>query len=158
MFRPVRRKKGEIPREQAQAVLRTARWGVLAMQGDDGYPHAVPINFLYDEKAEKIYFHGAKAGYKVDAIRENDKVCFTACGPEVVKKEAWAPFVKSAVVYGRCRLLESTPENMAHLKQMAMKYYPDEISVDRAIASDTKGVQMFVIEIEHLTGKEVQEK
>ena len=157
-FRPVRRKKSEIPREAAQEILRTARWGVLALNGDDGYPYAIPINFLYDAEAEKIYFHGAKAGYKVDALRKSDKVCFTACGEEIVKKEAWAPFASSAVAYGRCHLLESTPENMANLKRMAMKYYPDEESVDRAIASDTKGVQLFVIEIEHLTGKEVQEK
>ena len=158
MFRPVRRKAREIPREAAQELLRTARWGVLALNGDDGYPYAIPINFFYDAEEEKIYFHGAKAGHKADALRKSDKVCFTVCGEEIVKKEDWAPFVSSAVAYGRCRLLESTPENMARLRRMAMKYYPEESIADEEIAKSGKAVQLFVIEIEHLTGKEVQEK
>ena len=158
MFRPMRRKNREIPREQAQAVLKTARWGVLALNGDGGYPYAIPINFLYDPEAEKIYFHGAKAGHKADALRKSDQVCFTVCGEEIVRKEAWAPFVQSAVAFGRCHLLENTPENMALLKQMAMKYYPEESIANEEIAKSGKAVQLFVIEIEHLTGKEVQEK
>lgn len=157
-FRPVRRSKRELPREAAQELLRTARWGVLALNGLEGYPYAIPVNFLYDPEEEKIYFHGAKAGHKAQALRKSDRVCFTVCGEEVVKKEAWAPFVQSAVAFGRCHLLESTPENMARLKQMAMKYYPDEATADKEIASDGRAVQLYVIAIDHLTGKEVQEK
>ena len=39
-----------------------------------------------------------------------------------------------------------------------MKYYPDEQLADEEIAAAGNAVQMFVIEIEHLSGKEVQEK
>ena len=60
MFRPIRRKKNEISLQAAQQLLREARRGVLAVNGDDGYPYAIPINYLYDEAAQKIYFHGAK--------------------------------------------------------------------------------------------------
>ncbi len=47
---------------------------------------------------------------------------------------------------------------MAMLKQFAMKYYPNEQMVDEEIAIAGKAVQIFEIEIEHLSGKEVQEK
>lgn len=157
-FRPIRRAKKEIDPESARRLLEEARRGVLAVNGDNGYPYAIPINFLYDRDTGKIYFHGAKAGHKADALRANDKVCFTVYGNETVRKEAWAPFVQSTVVFGRCRLLESTPENMAILKRMAMKYYPEEALADQEIASAGKAVQLFVIEIEHLSGKEIQEK
>ena len=46
----------------------------------------------------------------------------------------------------------------ALLKRFAMKYYPDEQLVDDEIARAGKAVQMFEIEIEHLSGKDVQEK
>lgn len=121
MFRAIRRKKREIPLEAAEALLRACRRGVLAVNGDGGYPYAIPINYIYDEAAQKIYFHGAKEGHKVDALRACDKVCFTVYGNETVKEEAWAPFLQSAVVFGRCRLVEPGERAMALLKKLAMK-------------------------------------
>ena len=158
MFRPIRRKKREISREEAEALLRECRIGVLAVNGDEGYPYAVPINYLYDPEQQKIYFHGARAGHKYDAISACDKVCFTVYGKEVIKEESWAPFVQSAVVFGKCRKMEMTPETMGRLKKLAMKYYPEEALADREIAKDGRAVQMYEIAVEHLSGKEVQEK
>jgi hypothetical protein len=47
---------------------------------------------------------------------------------------------------------------MEMLKRFAMKYYPNEQLADEEIAQAGRAVQMFEIEIEHLSGKEVQEK
>ena len=46
---------------------------------------------------------------------------------------------------------------MENAKRFAMKYYPNEQLADEEIAQ-ARAVQMFEIEIEHLSGKEVQEK
>ena len=158
MFRPIRKKKNDIGVEAAEQLLLHCRRGVLAMNGVEGYPYAVPVNFYFDQESYKIYFHGAKAGHKIEALRACDKVCFTVYGNETIKEEAWAPFMQSAVVFGRCRLLENGPEAMARLKQFAMKYYPEEQLADEEIAHAGKAAQMFEIEIEHLSGKEVQER
>lgn len=158
MFRAIRGKKSEIPLEAAEALLRASRRGVLAVNGDGGYPYAIPINYVYDEAAQKIYFHGAKEGHKVDALRACDKVCFTVYGNETVKEEAWAPFLQSAVVFGRCRLVEPGERAMALLKKLAIKYYPEEQLAEAEIARAGGFAQIFEIEIEHLSGKEVQEK
>lgn len=158
MFRPVRKKKNEISAEAAKTLLCHARRGVLAVQGDDCYPYAIPVNYLYDESARKIYFHGARAGHKVDALRACDKVCFTVLSDEIIRDEPWAPYMQSAVVFGRCRLLESGPEALALIKRLAMKYYPDERLAEEEIAASGKAVQMYEITIEHLSGKEVQER
>ena len=158
MFRPIRKKKNEISAEAAGALLHHARRGVLAVNGDGGYPYAIPVNYLYDEPERKIYFHGARAGHKVDALRTCDKVCFTVLGDETVREEAWAPYLRSVVVFGRCRLLEQSPETMALLKRFAMKYYPEEQLADEEIRQDGAAAQLFEIEIHHLSGKEVQEK
>lgn len=158
MFRPIRKKKNQISDEAAKELLRTSRRGVFAVNGDDGYPYATPINFLYDEDAQKIYFHGSRAGHKVDSLRACDKVCFTVYGNETIKDEPWAPYMQSVVVFGRCRLLESGEESLALVKRFAMKYYPDESLVDIEIAEGGKAVQMYEITIEHYSGKEVQER
>lgn len=158
MFRPIRKKKNEISINAVKELLRCSRRGILAVNGEDGYPYAIPINYLYDEDTHKIIFHGAKAGYKVDCLKASDKVCFTVYGNERVQEESWAPFLQSAVVFGRCHLVENQEDTIELVKKFAMKYYPDEKTVDEEVASSGSAVQMFEIEIEHLSGKEVQER
>jgi len=158
MFREIRRKKNEIREEAVKALLRDSRRGILAVNGDNGYPYAIPINYLYDEERRRIFFHGSRVGHKIDALKASDKVCFTVCGNEIIKEEAWAPFVQSALVFGRCRLIENSEKVLIILKQFAMKYYPSEDMAVAAVASGGEAVQMFEIEIEHMSGKQVQEK
>ncbi len=158
MFRPVRRKNREISIEAAKDLLRTSRRGVLAVNGDNGYPYALPINYTYDEASNIIIFHGARAGHKLDSIKACDKVCFTVYGNETIKEEAWAPYVQSTIVYGRCHLVDDQERAMEILRNLARKYYPSEDIIDEEIAKAGKAVQMFQIEIEHISGKEIQEK
>ena len=158
MFREQRRKKNIISEESAKELLKGTRRGVLAVIGDMEYPYAVPVNYLYDEENNKIYFHGARSGHKYDSIKTNNKVCFTVFCNETVKDEEWAPYLQSVVVFGRCHLLDHDDESMEILKKLARKYYPSEDIITDAIASSGKAVQMFEIDIEHLSGKEVHEK
>lgn len=158
MFRAVRKKKNEISQDEAKNLLRSSRRGVLAVNGDEGYPYAIPINYLYDEENNKIIFHGAKAGHKVDSIKKNDKICFTVFGNETFTEENWAPYLQSVVVFGRCHLVENRDDTVSLVKKFARKYYPNEDMVNEEIANSGKGVQMFEIKIEHLSGKKVQER
>lgn len=158
MFRSMRRKSKEISAEEAKMLLKSERRGVLAVTGDDDYPYAIPVNFYYDENTQKIYFHGARVGHKVDALNKSNKVCFTVFGNEAIKDANWAPYMQSVVIFGRCNLMTDTENAMTKLRQFAMKYYPNEEMVEEEISMDGKAVQMYEIEIEHLSGKEIQER
>lgn len=159
MFRPLRRKKRAITDEEARKLLATCKRGVFAVNGDDGYPYAIPVNYFFDAEHDKIYFHGAKAGHKVDALKRDDKVCFTVYGNEWYQDGDWAPYVMSTVVFGRCRLANDTPAFIEDkVRQLALKYYPSAEEVEEEIAKDIKGVQLYEISIEHLCGKQIQEK
>lgn len=159
MFKSIRKKINEIDHSSAEALLQSNRRGILAMNGDNGYPYAIPINYFYDSVEQKIFFHGAKDGHKVEALKASDKVCFTVYGNERIDEfESWAPYVQSVVVFGRCRLLETGLESINRLKEFAMKYYPDEALADEEIARSGRAAQMFEITVEHMSGKQVQEK
>ena len=158
MFRPMRRKAKEISTEAAKRLLCNERRGVFAVNGDDGYPYAIPVNFYYDETNNKIYFHGA-AGHKVDALQVDDKVCFTVYGNETIKEEeTWAPYLQSTVVFGRCKILEDQDMTLELVRKVAEKYYPNETLIDEEIARSGKAVRIYEITIEHISGKEIQEK
>ena len=158
MFRPMRRKQKQITEGETKQLLRTERRGVLAVNGDDGYPYAIPVNYIYDEEWEKIYFHGAKAGHKVDALKKNDKVCFTVYGNERLEEGDWAPYLQSAVIFGRCHLPEDADLTDAKVREVARKYYPDEEEIQKEMEKSGKAVQLYEITIEHMSGKQIQEK
>lgn len=158
MFRKSRRKHKEISEETCITILKEERIGILAVNGDDGYPYAIPLNYYYDEDENKIFFHGARVGHKVDSIKKCDKVCFTVRGPEEVRDEIWAPYVKSVVIFGRCHMIEEPMKKESSLRKMAMKYYPDETLMNEEIQASGKAVQMFEIKVEHMSGKEIQKK
>lgn len=144
--------------EDTKKILKEGRRGILAVNGDDGYPYAIPVNYYYDDEAQKVFFHGARVGHKVDALLMCDKVCFTVLGTEEVREEKWAPYLKSAVVFGRCHLMKDMSNAENRLRQLAMKYYPSEELVSDEIATHGKAVQMYEIDIEHISGKEIQER
>ena len=74
MFRPMRRSKQALSPEKCQEILQRGTSGVLALSGEGGYPYAVPISYVYADG--KLYFHSAKAGHKIDAIRSCPKGSF----------------------------------------------------------------------------------
>ena len=158
MFREIRKKKNELSIPAAEALLQSCRRGVLAVNGYNGYPYAIPVNYFYDRDSQKIWFHGSPASHKADALQTCGKVCFTVYGNETVEAEAWAPFVQSVVVFGLCRPVTDHPRAMELLRKLAMKYYSCEALVEEEIARAGKAVRLFEIEVEHLSGKEVQER
>ena len=54
MFREMRRKKQQIPDNEAIAILENGKVGILAVNGDNGYPYTVPLNYMFYNG--KIYF------------------------------------------------------------------------------------------------------
>lgn len=158
MFRKIRRVKNEISVEDAKALLRSNKRAAFSVIGDEGYPYTVPIDFYYDEAENRIYFHSAKKGHKIDSIKANDKVCFTTWDDGYRVEGDWAYYVSSCVVFGRASLIEDRAITEAKLRTFALKYYPTAEEVDAEIKRDIAGVQLVAIDIEHISGKKVHEK
>ena len=87
MFREMRRKKQALPKEDCAAILNRGTSGVLALAGDNDYPYAVPISYVYD--GEKLYFHCAKSGHKLDAICRNPKASFCVIDQDQIVSEEY---------------------------------------------------------------------
>ena len=73
MFRQMRRFKQQITDAECKEILKNEKRRVLSLLGDDGYPYGLPRSHFYSEEDNKIYFHGAKEGHKIDAIKNYDK-------------------------------------------------------------------------------------
>ena len=98
MFREMRRNKQLLSSEETAAVLERGTSGVLALAGDQGYPYAVPISYVYD--GEKIFFHCAKSGHKLDAIRREEKASFCVIDQDRIIPEEFTTYFRSVIAFG----------------------------------------------------------
>ena len=92
-FREMRRKRQQLAEEESIAILEKATAGTLALLGDNDYPYAVPISYVYHEG--KLYFHSALAGHKVDAIHKCDKASFCVIEKDDIQPEKYTTFFRS---------------------------------------------------------------
>ena len=76
MFREMRHFKQQISEEECIRILKEQPRGILSMIGDNGYPYGIPLDHWYSEKDNRLYFHCAKTGHKLDAIAACDKVSY----------------------------------------------------------------------------------
>ena len=158
MFRKIRRTKSEISVEEAKILLKNNKRAAFSVNGDNGYPFTIPINFYYDENENKIYFHSAKSGHKIESIKASNKVCFTTWDDGYLDEGDWAYHVSSCVVYGRAILVEDRKITEEKVRTLAMKYYPTTKEVEQEIQKSIDRVQLVAIDIEHISGKKVHEK
>lgn len=158
MFRKMRRFKQAVSEEECIKILAEEKRGTFSVIGDDGYPYSIPINFYYDKEDNRIYFHGAKEGHKVDAIKKCDKVCFTTWNTGFKKEGHWEWNVTSVIVFGRVTLIQDRKMTEDRSRKLALKYYPTKEEVEEELAHAIDRVQLFAIDIEHMTGKLVNEK
>lgn len=154
MFRQMRRKRQELPREECLEILREGTSGVLALLGDGGYPYAVPLSYVYD--GGKIYFHSARAGHKLDALRGCDRASFCVIGQDLVVPEEYTTHFRSVIAFGRMRELTDAGEIRRAIEALALKYAPEDSAERRAAAieRDWDALCMLELDIEHLSGKE----
>ncbi len=158
MFRTMRRFKQQVSEDECKKILTEEKRAAFSVIGDDGYPYTIPINFVYDEQDNRIYFHGAKTGHKVDAMRRCDKVCLTTWNTGFKKEGHWEWNVTSVVVFGKIHLVEDRTVTEDKVRKLALKYYPTKEEVEVELAAAIDRVQLFAIDIEHMTGKLVNEK
>lgn len=156
-WRKMRRFNQQIPQEECISILKKEPRGVLSMHGENGYPYGIPVDFYYDERDGKIYFHGAKEGNKIDLLKADNKVCLTVMDQGFRKEGEWALNITSVIAFGRIEVLEDQEKILEQIRLLGRKYYPDEASVEEEIRRAVSRVCMLVMTIDHMTGKLVKE-
>ena len=155
MFREMRRSKQLLSTEEIAAVMNSCTNGVLACLGDDGYPYSVPLSYVYFNN--KIYFHSAKAGHKMDAINKDPKVSFAVIGEDTVVSKEYTTYFRSVLAFGKARIVEGEEHTQAFMA-LTNKYsgdQPEEVR-QKEMAGCTQ-TYVITIDIEHITGKEAIE-
>ena len=155
MFRKMRRFKQQISEEECIRILKEQPRGVLSMLGNDGYPYGIPLDHWYSDN--KLYFHGAKVGHKMDAITAYDKVSYCVMDEGYRKDGEWPLNIKSVVVFGRIRVVEDEAKKREICTNLVRKFTDDEEYLQKELTNAFPRVNCLELTIEHMTGKLVNE-
>ncbi len=155
-FRSMRRKRQQLSEEKSIGILQESTAGTLALLGDNGYPYAVPISYVYADG--KLYFHSALSGHKIDAIRNCDKASFCVIDQDEVHPEKYTTYFRSVIAFGRIHIIEDEQEKLETARLLGDRYNPNqEEALQKEIEKGLSRMVMIRFDIEHLTGKEAIE-
>ena len=155
-FREMRRHRQQLSEEESISILQKSTSGTLALLGDNDYPYAVPISYVYAN--DRLYFHSALSGYKIDAIRHHDKASFCVIEKDDVQPEKYTTFFRSVIAFGRIHIIEDEAEKLAMARMLGNRYNPNqEEALQKEIENGLSRMLMIRFDIEHLTGKEAIE-
>ena len=153
----MRRFKQQISQEECIRILQEEKRGVLSMIGENGYPYGIPLNHWYNLEDGKLYFHGAKEGHKLDALRTDNRVSYCVCDAGYRKEGEWALNVNSVIVFGRISLVTDEGKAKQIGTNLCRKFTDDEAYIQHELRNALPHAQCLEMTVEHLTGKLVKE-
>lgn len=152
MNREMYKKDRQTSPEDTEKMVLRGHHGTLSVNGDDGYPYGTPINYVYKNGA--IYVHSAKYGYKIDALKKNNKVCFSAIVNSEVLPDKFTAAFESFVAFGDAVFVEDDDEKMMALKEFVNVFSPGfEEKGAKFIKAVYEKTQIIRIDIKELKGK-----
>ncbi len=118
---------------------------------DKGIPYVVPLCFGYHDR--KIYFHGSPGGKKSGIIEHHNVASFSCVSYFKIHEEAdpcsWSMEYRSAIGFGRVRVIYSAEEKQAALACIMKHYgYRGEMNFPQADRTE-----VVCLHVEELTGK-----
>ena len=155
MFRKMRRFNQQLSLSESIEILEKGKTGVLAVLGDNGYPYAVPLNYVYENG--KIYFHCAKAGHKISALQNCEKVSFCVIDKDDVSAEEITTYFRSVIVFGKAEILTEKEDIMKAARILGLKYCKNADFIDREIRHFMSTRCCGKSSVEHMTGKQAKE-
>ena len=156
VFRPMRRFKQEASREECLSILESAPRGILSVHGENGYPYGIPMNYFLADG--RIYFHCALEGHKLDAVRADEKVCFTVLSEPVKNPGEWWNCFTSVICFGRVAEVKDEARKNALLRTLGRKLFPAGYDIEADMARNAHRALILELTIDHMTGKRVREK
>lgn len=156
-FRKMRRNRQGLGKEACEEILLRNTAGVLAVLGDNGYPYAVPLSYVYQDGA--LYFHCAREGHKLDALEKNPQASFCVVDQDEIVPEKYTTYYRSVIVFGQAAPAAGPEEARRAMECLGRKYAPGESGEHLQQEIDASWGRMAVVKlsIEHMTGKEAIE-
>ena len=149
-MRKMRRSDRATTPEKAWEILENADYMTLSMMGAEGVPYGVTLSFA--RVGERLYFHCANEGYKLDSLRKNPAVCVNAVAQQRIKAEEFTVAFESAVAFGTAHEVTEQAQRVEGLLAICKKYAPENPGAGEYVAMDPE-VSVWRIDVTDISGK-----
>ena len=149
----MRRQEREIRDEQE--IRKILEMGLVCRLGlyDGQYPYVVPMNYGYRDN--RIYFHCAGEGRKIEILKRNDRVCIEIdVDSRIVQGEKpcrWTMKYRSVIGFGRARIVHDEAEKKDALDVIMAHYGGSGGEYDEKALQRTAVIEVV---LETMTGKQ----
>lgn len=148
----MRRKDREMPKEFAEAVSDKCEYAFMSLVDINNMPYCVPISIVRDD--ERIYFHSAHDGFKIDCLRHNANVCIACVGDTYRVPDKFTTEYESAIIRGTAVEVCEASEKIFALKKLCERHTPTNMSdFNTAIERSLFRTAVWRINITEITGK-----
>lgn len=148
----MRRKNREMDAAFALQVVDKCAYATLACVSPDGMPYCMPLSIARSEN--KVYFHCATDGQRVDYITQNPNVCIACVGDVMPTTDSFSTEYESAILFGKAQLVTEYEEKIEALRIICERYVPTYMhAFDSEINRSIKRTAVYRVDVESITGK-----
>ena len=148
----MRRKDREMDENFAIELLDTCDYMTMSMIDEDGEAYAVPLSMARLEN--KLYFHCALTGKKIDCLRKHPKVYITATRDLHLVPEKFTTEFASVFVEGHAKEVLDDEEKILGLRLICERYAKENMeNFDQAIERSLERTGVWVVKILKSTSK-----
>ena len=137
------------------ALIDRCSHGVVAVSTGTATPYCLPLSLVRVEN--RLYFHCAREGRKIQLLRQNPRVCITFVGadtPAFIPPAMYTSYFQSVIVTGTASEVLDPAEKAAALRALCQKLTPDFMDgFDRAIETSLSATAVWGVEMEEIIGK-----
>ena len=148
----MRRRDLAIPAEETIKLIDASRYAVLCLVDPEGRPYGVPMDYV--RQGNSLFFHGAKEGRKVDAIKNNPAACAVIVGDTAVVPDKFGRKYKSAIVEGQIELIDDLAGKRQVMTWVIETNSPDYLEKGRIIIEKMLDrVLVYKLSMDSVSGK-----
>lgn len=149
----MRRFKQALSQAENITILKQKTHGILALCDGKSFPYTVPLNYVYLN--DKIYFHCATIGRKLDIIHQNNKASFCVIDQDAVISEKFTTAYSSVIASGTIKAITDEKDKQIILEEFIRKFSADYFTEGlEEIKIYMNRTCILELTIEELTGKE----
>lgn len=152
MFAEIRRKDRILDEDAMYRLLEENEYGFLSMIGINEFGYGIPISYAKD--GDRIYFHCAPEGFKLECLRKNPAVSFCVVGKTQLIPDKFTTAYESVLVFGKIQM-ELSDEECIHALRLLVKKYASgfEMPGEKYIEKSFYRTAILRLDIEHMSGK-----
>ncbi len=149
---PLRRAERALTRDEALAVLARAEVATVSLVTPQG-PYGFPVSPVC--LGDRLYFHCAAAGRKVDALAADSRCWISAYTDVVPATDKFTTSYASAMAWGDLAYVTDEAERIAALRALCEKFTPANMPrFDAALARSLPATRLYALRLDHVSGKQ----